>query len=305
MIKAQRPSTLKLYASYIKRWMEFSNANGYDFLEPTVPQGLAFLHFLFSEGNRKYTTLNTARSALSLLISIPEGKFGEHRDVIRFMKGINQIKPTLPRYIDTWDPDLVLNLFKTWSPAVNLSLELLTYKTVVLLLLVSGRRPQIIRNLNVERMKISGNSFTFIFQQTDLKEGRVNFKPEPLKVKKYPADKRLCIYKYLTEYLKKTLEIRGAEKSFFLTTQKPHTQPSADSVSRWIKTVLNHAGVDTSHFKPGSTRAASNSKALRQGTPINEIMRNAGWSRESTFTKYYKKPLTKPDEFSNNVLGEE
>ena len=99
------------------------------------------------------------------------------------------------------------------------------------------------------------------------------------------------------------MAIRGTTKTLFLTVTKPHDTPSSDTVARWIRSVLSHAGVDTSHFRPASTRAASASKASRGGTPLAEIMRAAGWSRASTFTKFYKKPLTEKPKFANTVLA--
>ena len=256
---------------------------------------------LFEQGDRKYSAINTARSALSLIIDWPNESFGEHRDVKKFMKGVNNIRPTEPRYVDTWDPDLVLNLFLSWAPAKNLSIELLTMKTVVLLLLVSGRRPQIIKNLTIDHMQIKGNSYEFQFKQHDLKEGRLNYKPDALKLPKYPANKKLCIHHYLTVYLERTLDIRGSERSLFLTLNKPHIKPSSDTISRWIKKVLRQAGVND-EFSAGSTRAAVASKAQRGGVPIEQIMRTAGWTRMSTFTKFYKKPVKCDESFRNTIL---
>ena len=187
--------------------------------------------------------------------------------MVRFLKAVNQIKPVTPRYVETWDPDSVLNLFLSWAPAKKLSLEILTMKTVVLLLLVSGKRPQIIRNLDIGNMKVTDNHYTFYLNQSDLKEGRLNYKPEPLRFHKYPANKKLCIFNYLTEYLSRTNGIRKEEKSLFITLTAPHGRPSQCTVSRWIKTVLKEAGIDTALFSAGSTRSASTSKAERGGGP--------------------------------------
>ena len=64
-------------------------------------------------------------------------------------------------------------------------------------------------------------------------------------------------------------------------------------MSRWVKVVMLEAGVDTSMFKPGSTRSAAASKADKAGFPLDEILQASGWSRESTFTKWYKKEVKK------------
>ena len=68
---------------------------------------------------------------------------------------------------------------------------------------------------------------------------------------------------------------------------------------------MNAAGIDTNKFKPGSTRAASSSKAAEAGVPMDTILQAGGWSRQTTFTKFYKKTITtaKPG-LSSVVLSE-
>jgi integrase len=264
MLRAQRDSTLKLYSSYLVKWKDYCVAHHFNYLNPTIQQATEFLQQLFEENDRKYSAINTARSALSLIIIWDKVRFGEHPDIVKFMQGVGKVKPTIPRYIDTWDPNVVLQLLLSWAPAKRLSLELLTLKTVMLLLLVSGKRPQIIRTLTIDHMKIRSGYYEIRFKPQDLKEGRLNYKPEILKLKKYPVNKKLCIHHYLSVYLERTLDIRGTERSLFLTLSKPHSQPSASTVSRWVKKVLKQAGV-SEEYTAGSTRSAVASKAERGG----------------------------------------
>ncbi len=303
MVQARRKSSTKLYETYIDKWNNYCKAHSIDVNTATVTQGLDFLAELFAEGNRKYSAMNTARSALSLVIVLPNGvQFGKHPDVTQFMKGIFNIKPTVPRYLDTWDPNDVLDLLAKWSPAHRLSLRLLTYKTIVLILLVTGQRPQIIPKLSVEKMHIGSSSYKFELDHTDLKQGRKNFKVQPLRLKKYAPNKHLCVYHYLSSYLNRTLDMRGQLKSVFITTRRPFTTPSADSVSRWVKKVLRHAGINTAIYGAGSTRAASTSKADRMGLSIDQILQAGGWTRTSTFQTYYNKPLKSNNTFAETVL---
>ena len=98
----------------------------------------------------------------------------------------------------------------------------------------------------------------------------------------------------------RTLELRGKVKEVFVTLKKPHHKASRDTVARWIRTVLKVAGIDVNKFKPGSTRAAAVSKAKACGGQVDEILQAAGWSRESTFAKWYNKPLIQ----TKRTLGE-
>ena len=54
---------------------------------------------------------------------------------------------------------------------------------------------------------------------------------------------------------------------------------------------MKDTGINTSVFKPHSTRAVSTATAQRAYVNINEIMKAAGWSNAATFAKYYNKPI--------------
>ena len=51
-----------------------------------------------------------------------------------------------------------------------------------------------------------------------------------------------------------------------------------------------------------SVRAIASSTAAATGIPINEILRAGGWTRESTFTKFYKKEMD-GKQFSSYLEG--
>ena len=269
-----------------------------------MAEALDFLQSLVNKG-KSYSVVNTARSALSAILQLPSGQsFGELFLVRKFMRGVYNMKPPTPRYCETWDPQIVLNFLKSWSPAKKISLKKLTWKLVMLILLSTGQRGQIIKALNVDQMTISPGKVTFLIDNKDLKQGRPGYKADPIVFKAFPADKRICVFQYLTVYLQRTLDIRGAHKQVILTTVKPHLPASRDTVSRWVRLVLQRAGIDCTKFKAGSTRAAAVSKAAKNGAHVDEIMRAAGWTQESTFTKWYKKPVKQRKQFGDFVWSD-
>ncbi len=275
-------------------WELYCKQRGFDPIKTTVNQGIGFLQHIVSDPSthRGYSAVCTARSALSSIILLPDGsKFGDHYNVKLFVKGIHNMDPPQVRYIDTWDPQQVLDTIKFWAPAHKISLKKLSMKLAMLVLLVSGQRGQILVAMRTDDMHISSNSFKFVIKNSDIKQGRIGYKPNLLELKKFPSDKRLCVYHYLAMYLKRTMDIRNGVKNIFLTTKKPHVAASRDTLSRWIKETLKLSGIDINIFKPGSTRAASTSKAMKAGATVEEIMKSGGWSRASTFTKWYHKPL--------------
>ena len=74
---------------------------------------LAFLTELFELG-LGCSALNTARSAISVVMQSDQEKtVGAHPKVVRFMKGVYELRTPMPRYQHTWDVQIVLNHFKT------------------------------------------------------------------------------------------------------------------------------------------------------------------------------------------------
>ena len=83
-------------------------SKGVDKFEATVENGIDFLATLFSSG-LGYSAINTARSALSSVLLLPNNTtFGSHPLVTRFLKGVFELKPSLPRYSVIWDVGVVL-----------------------------------------------------------------------------------------------------------------------------------------------------------------------------------------------------
>jgi hypothetical protein len=92
---------------------------------------LDFLTSLY-ENSLSYSAINSARSALSAFGIVHDGvTFGSH-PLIRFMKGICNLRPPIPRYIHTWDVSIVLKELRHVSPVKYLTLKNLTYKLAML-----------------------------------------------------------------------------------------------------------------------------------------------------------------------------
>ena len=176
------------------------------------------------------------------------------------------------------------------TAARQLHLKDLTLKTTMLLALLTAQRQQTLRCLNVEDMHITKNKF--VFQVTSLlktsKPGQVG---TTLELHAYPPDRRLCVYTYLTEYLRRTCGCRGKEKQLLISFRKPFARVSIDTIARWLRIVMERAGLDVNHLKPHSTHSAATSGAQQASVPVTEILSQAGWQNEQTFQRFYNKPL--------------
>ena len=109
-----RPGTSKQYKTYLDNWQIYCRENKIDVFKPGLENAVEFLVTLYKSGIG-YSAINTARSALSNLITLENGmKFGEHPLVTRYMKGIFEIRPAFPKYSEIWDVTVVLNYLKTF-----------------------------------------------------------------------------------------------------------------------------------------------------------------------------------------------
>ena len=80
-----------------------------DFLSAIIEEGVNFLAELYKEGVG-YSASNTARSALSTVFNLPNNQtFGTNPLVSRFMKGVFETRPSMPRYSETWNVKVVLD----------------------------------------------------------------------------------------------------------------------------------------------------------------------------------------------------
>ena len=254
-------------------------------------------------GGLGYSAINSARSALSTFITVEGMPAGQHELVKKFMRGVFNLRPALPKYTNIWDVDVVLKLMRKWAPVKYLTLKKLTFKLLTLLLLLTGQRGQAIHTLELKNIVVKKSKVMINFTQV-LKTTRPGHHQSPIAISGYAPDRRLCIVTVLTEYLKRTRRLRKDTDRLLISTIAPHGGVSRDTISRWLRLTLKEAGIDTSIFAPHSTRSAATSKASRNYVPSDIIIKAAGWASDSTFRRYYKKPVTHDTQFSQAVLLE-
>ncbi len=263
---------------------------------PSLAKFLDFLTGLYEQGVG-YSAINTAKSAVSsfLNVSSEAPQLGNNPIVKRFMAGVFNQRPALPRYNVPWDVSVVLNYLRTQTPVRNLTLLALAQKLAMLFLLLSGHRGQSLVLLDIRNIRITKGNLKVTFGDV-MKHSRPGTHTAELTLPGYAPDRRLCIVTTYSEYVLRTKSIRRSH-TLFIGTIRPHSPVSKDTVAKWIKKVMSLAGIDVSIFAPHSVRSASTS-AVR--VPIATIVRTASWSGVGTFQKYYKKPINKS--FGEGVL---
>ena len=299
-----RQSTRKQYGTYLKKWQAFCRCRDLDSQCTSVENVVEYLSKLFHRLNLSYSAISCARSALASVITLDKNTctISSHPLVIRFMKGVFHLRPPLPRYNNIWDVRVVLDYLRQKSPASRLSLRELTHKLCMLLALTSAQRAQTLFYIHIDGLiwKDNGVEVHISNLVKQNKPGKLGITSV---IEAYQTDKRPCAVRYLKKYIERTSGLRGTEKHLFICYKKPHKRASKQTISRWIKTTISQAGIDTNIFKPHSTRAAAVSTAKKADVPIGDILRQAGWSNEQTFNRFYNKPSdNRGPNFSRAVL---
>lgn len=290
-----RTGTQKQYHTYQTKWTKYCNEREYDSYYPTVAIVLDFLNSLFQSG-LSYSALNTARSALSSVVTLGKHPLGSHPLVSRFLKGVYELRTPTCRYNYIWDVTGTLSYLRCLHPLGELSLKDLTLKLTMLIALVSAQRIQSLSLLDLNHLHWHDNSAVFVIQG-HIKQSRPGLKPQHVILADYLQEERLSVYKVLVHYLKVTKPLRGKETRLLISFVKPHKAVTKDTISRWLKLVMSSAGTDISIFKPHSTRSASVSAAKSNSVPVDIILQTAGWSSEKTFAAFYNKPITVSSNF--------
>lgn len=303
IMRSWKPGTQKQYNVYIHKWSEFCSQRQIDLLSPTVNDVLLFLHTLYGQ-ELSYSTLNTARSALStLLTNNSTGNYNSpttHPFIIRYLKGVFNLRKPTPRYSETWDVSLVLDNMKRLHPLATLSLKTHSLKLAMLLALTSGQRCQTLVSLDIGSMKKTQQSYIFNLQE-HAKQNRPGNVLSTFCVRKYDQE-NLCPYRTLESYLEKTAPLRETMNTkLFLSYVKPHKAIGSSTVGRWIKQLLQDSGVDTTVYKAHSTRVASVSK-VSHSLPTDTILRHVGWKSDCVFRRFYNKPIVTSHLFQEAVL---
>lgn len=293
LMDSWRPNSLKQYTTYLRKWNSYCGLHNIDATYPSIGHVLDFMADCYQSG-LGYSAMNSVRSALSATLpNMDNYSVGAHPLVKRLMKGIFERQPVLPRYTEIWDIEQVLQFLRGMPDYEHIGLKELTLKTVMLLALATGQRRQSLQSLRVSSVHFTDSTCRVEFP-IKLKTTKPGKHQAPIMLRAF-ADSTTCVVRSLRAYLTKTSPLRvddsakqDKQDALFLSYHKPHQPVSLDTISRYLKTVLNAAGVDTK-YTPHSTRSASTSAALAKGTAIDAIMQCAGWKQESTFVKFYRR----------------
>ena len=129
----EQKKTRKQCKTYFRQWNDFCQDRNFSLTNASISEGSEFLLMLYRKGV-SYSVINTTSIMLSMILpAFNETKFGKHPIIACILKGIFRKHPALPRYMVTYDPDLVLNFLNSLPSWDNITLKWPTLKTVTIL----------------------------------------------------------------------------------------------------------------------------------------------------------------------------
>lgn len=88
----------------------------------------------------------------------------------------------------------------------------------------------------------------------------------------------------------------------FISFVHPHRGVSKDTIARWLRTVMELAGIDTDIYKAHSTRSAATTAALKYKVPLDSVLKTAGWSNVGTFARFNNKRVLDNSQFGTSLM---
>ena len=152
LMTSWRKGTFSNYSLYMNKWFNFASCNKVSPVEPPVQVVLASLISLVRQ-IKSFNQICMARSALPSVINQQQNvSFGNIPIVKRYMKGIFENNPTLPKFHFTWNVSLLFNYFCNIQMIHALDIQKLTQRLVMLMTLISGSlRAQTIHSIKNTR----------------------------------------------------------------------------------------------------------------------------------------------------------
>lgn len=295
---------MKQYKGPTLKWFAYCKVKNIDPYEARFEDAADFLAEEFSNSSKGYSSMNTARSALSAILKPKDGfTFGKHPLTCRILKGMFRMRPSLPKYTVTYDVSIVLNFLADIPSDSELDLPSLTFKLATLMLFLSGKRSQIMEALALQFMFIDEHQAVFYIAEI-MKESRPGFHTKPLEFQAFPYNSKLCMVSCLSTYLERTTELRSDPHigRLFLSPFRPFNPVKNATIASYVRNTLSAAKIDLTTFGVHSTRSSSTSKAAANNLSLVEIYKAAGWANAGTFQKFYKKDIVQ--NFGNAVLAE-
>ena len=315
----QRRSTRSVYEAKWTIFTKWCIANQVDFRSPPVNSVADFLLYLFEVKNLQPSTIDGYRSAIADKLGNATVNISKDDNLTRLLDSFHRDRPKGRRGIPSWNLSLVLHqLTKApFEPLREASLKHLTFKTVFLLALGSGKRRSEIHAWQHKNIRHQSDwskvslipSPSFLSKNQLAKEGPESVAPvvipalAPTLDRSLKSDRSLCPVRALRYYLDRTSDLRQHKELVFVSFKKGFDKDiSPATISSWIKQTvilcyeLSDQQAHTLHqVKAHDVRAFAASKAFQSGVSLEQILSACHWKSHNTFTQFYLKDVAWAD----------
>ena len=315
----QRSSTRSVYEAKWTIFTKWCISNQVDFRSPPIKSVADFLLYLFEVRKLQPSTIDGYWSAIADKLGNLTVNISKDDNLTRLLESFHRDRPKGRRGIPSWNLSLVLHrLTKApFEPLREASLKHLTFKTVFLLALGSGKRRSEIHAWQHKNIRHQSDwskvslfpSPRFLSKNQLAKEGPESVAPvvmpalAPTLDRSLKSDRTLCPVRALRYYLDKTSDIRQGKELVFVSFKKGFDKEiSPATISSWIKQTvilcyeLSDQEAHTLHqVKAHDVRAFAASKAFQSGVSLEQILSACHWKSHNTFTQFYVKDVAWAD----------
>ena len=315
----QRRSTRSVYEAKWTIFTKWCLSNQVDFRAPPLKAIADFLLHLFQDKKLQPGTIDGYRSAIADKLGNSTINVSKDENLTRLLDSFHRDRPKGRRGIPSWNLSLVLHqLTKApFEPLKESSLKHLTFKTVFLLALGSGKRRSEIHawlHKNIRHQsdwsKVSlYPSPSFLSKNQLAKEGPDRVAPvvipalAPSLDRSLKGDRSLCPVRALRYYLDRTADLRQNKELVFVSFKKGFDKDiSPATISSWIKQTVvlcyelsDQEALTLHQVKAHDVRAFAASKAFQSGISLDQILSACHWKSHNTFTQFYLKDVAWAD----------
>ena len=315
----QRGSTRSVYEAKWTIFTKWCLSNQVDIRAPPLKAIADFLLHLFQDRKLQPGTIDGYRSAIADKLGNSTINVSKDENLTRLLDSFHRDRRKGRRGIPSWNLSLVLHqLTKApFEPLKEASLKHLTFKTVFLLALGSGKRRSEIHawlHKNIRHQsdfsKVSlYPSPSFVSKNQLAKEGPDSVAPvvipalAPTLDKSLKGDRSLCPVRALRYYLDRTSDLRQNKELVFVSFKKGFDKDiSPATISSWIKqTVIlcyelsDQEALTLHQVKAHDGRAFAASKAFQSGVSLEQILSACHWKSHNTLTQFYLKDVAWAD----------
>ena len=282
--------------------------------EPSISDIAEFLNHLFTVKNLKPATIAGYRTAISDHLGPFGLEVGRSIHLNRLLASFYRDKPILNRGIPSWDLSLVLMALTKapFEPLKDASLKVLTFKTVFLMALASGKRRGEVHAWTFSSLRHKPHwrevtispSPAFLAKNQLASEGPDLIRPivipalKPFLSSDLSDDMTLCPIRALRYYLDRTSTLRKGKNLLFISFKEGFDKDiQRSTISSWIKQTValayqsSDSMSDNVHVKAHDIRSMSASLAFKGGVSLEQVLGSCFWKSHNTFTTFYLKDV--------------